>query len=120
MNISQVRAKNLEDRMTNFALQCITLSRNSPKTSENRVILDQLVRASSSVGANYTEANNAVSRLDFRNKIYTAKKEASESRYWLRLLTKSNPEIIADELIDECTQLLLILQKSVTTLKNGK
>lgn len=106
--------------MTNFALSCIMLSRGTPKTSENRVILDQLVRASSSIGANYTEANNAVSRLDFRNKMYTAKKEAAETRYWLRLLAKSESRIQLDELIDECTQLLLVLQKSVTTLKNGK
>lgn len=106
--------------MTEFALECIFLSKNTPKTDENRTILNQLVRASSSVGANYTEANNAISRLDFRNKIYTAKKEAAESRYWLRLLDKSNADLEVSRLIDECTELLLILQKSVTTLQNGR
>lgn len=106
--------------MIDFALDCINLSKNTLKTGENRVILDQLVRASSSIGANYTEANNAVSRMDFRNKIYTAKKEAAEARYWLRLLEKSNPEIKIDRLIDECTELLLILQKSVSTLNKGR
>lgn len=120
MNISQVRAKKLEDRMMEFAASCITLARNTEKTIENKIILNQLIRASSSIGANYTEANNAVSRLDFRNKMYTAKKEAAETRYWLRLLGLSNPEAKVSELINESTELLLILQKSVTTLKNGK
>jgi four helix bundle protein len=120
MNISQVKAKKLEDRMTDFALSCIGLSKNTSKTIENRIILDQLVRASASVGANYTEANNAISRMDFRNKIYTAKKEGAETRYWLRLFARSNPEADVSDMIDEATQLLLILQKSVSTLKNGK
>ena len=120
MNISQVRAQALEGRMTDFALNCIGLSRRIPKNAENRIILNQLVRASSSIGANYTEANNAVSRLDFRNKIYIAKKETSEARYWLRLLSRANPEIEINPLINESTELLLILQKSITTLKNGK
>lgn len=119
MNISQAKANKLEERMSIFALACINLSKITIKTTENRAILDQLLRASSGIGANYTEANNAVSRLDFRNKIYTAKKEAAESRYWLRLFGKSNPDAEVDELIDECTQLLLILQKSASTLKNG-
>lgn len=120
MNISQVRARKLEDRMVAFAFSCIDLSRSLPKNSENRIILDQPIRSSSSIGANYTEANNAVSRLDFRNKIYIAKKEAAEARYWLRLLERSNPDACTNGLINECTELLLILQKSVSTLKNGK
>ena len=78
-----------------------------------------MVRAATSVGANYTEANNAVSRQDFKNKIYISKKEASETRYWLRLLEASNPEIDISKIIDECTQIILILQKSVSTLRNG-
>lgn len=120
MNISQVNAKKLEDRMMEFALDCISLSKQITKTSENRIILTQLVRAGSSIGANYTEANNAVSRLDFRNKLYTAKKEAAESRYWLRLLDKANNELQIEKLINGSTELILILQKSVSTLKNGK
>ena len=110
----------MQDRMIDFALECIKLSRKLPKTDENRVLLDQLIRSSSSVGANYTEANNAVSRLDFRNKLYTAKKEAAESRYWLRLIDRANTDFIVDNLVDESTQLILVLQKSVSTLKNGK
>ncbi|OGL34774.1 hypothetical protein A3F38_01015 [Candidatus Saccharibacteria bacterium RIFCSPHIGHO2_12_FULL_48_21] len=119
MNISQIKAQKLEDRMMVFAVSCIDLARNTSKTAENKVILNQLVRAASSVGANYTEANNAISKLDFRNKLYIAKKEAEESRYWLRLLGMSNPEVETAELVNESTELLLILQKSVSTLKNG-
>lgn len=106
--------------MIEFALDCINFSKICAKTTENKIILNQLVRSASSIGANYTEANNAVSRLDFRNKVYISKKEAAESRYWLRLLSKSNPEIDVSSLIDESTELVLILQKSVSTLNSGK
>lgn len=119
MNISQIKAKKLENRMMDFALSCINLSKQASATKDDKIIIAQLVRAASSIGANYTEANNAVPRLDFRNKLYTAKKEAAESRYWLRLLDKAGSGTRLDGLINESTELLLILQKSVSTLKKA-
>jgi four helix bundle protein len=106
--------------MVDFALQVIGLTKQAPRSRENKVIADQLIRSSSSIGANYADANNAASKLDFRNKIFIAKKEAAESRYWLQLFAKVNPSLMVNPLIDEVTQLLLILQKIITTLKNGK
>lgn len=84
------------------------------------VLVSQLIRAATSIGANYAEANNAASKQDFRNKIFIAKKEAAESRYWLRLFSRLNPSIDTAVLIDKASQLLLILQKIISTLKNGK
>lgn len=120
MNISQVRAMELEERMSDFALSCINLSREYSTNMENKIILNQLVRSSASIGANYAEANNAGSRADFRNKLYLSKKEASETRYWLKLLGRANISISTIKLVDECTELILILQKSINTLKNAK
>ncbi len=110
----------MEARTLDFSADVIQLCRALPGSAENKIICKQLIRASSSIGANYTEANNSSSKLDFRNKVYIAKKEAAETRYWLRLAAKTNPRINADELIDEASQLLFIFQKITSTLKNGK
>ena len=121
MNIAQSQANQLENRMIRFAADCINLSRALGISAENQIILNQLIRSATSVGANYAEANNAVSKQDFKNKLYISKKEASETRYWLRLLkTVDASGQNIDGLIDECTQLVLILQKSVSTLLNGR
>lgn len=120
MNISQDKSKQLEDRMMEFAINVIKLTKSVSKSVENEIICKQLIRSATSVGANYAEANNAASKQDFKNKIFIAKKEAAESRYWLKLLAKTNADVNANKLIDESTQLLLILQKIISTMKNGK
>ena len=83
-----------------------------------RSIVDQVIRSATSVGANYVEANNASSKLDFRNKIFIAKKEASETRYWLQLLERlgdTSPELL--DLQKEVQELIMVLQKIVSSLK---
>ena len=77
------------------------------------LLIDQLIRSGTSIGANYTEANGASSRKDFKNKIYICKKEAMETKYWLRLLVKKN-EQFGDEsrfLWKEAHELTLIFSK---------
>lgn len=106
--------------MLNFSINVIETCRIIPKTTESEVIKKQLGRSSSSIGANYIEANNASSRIDFRNKIFIAKKEAAETRYWLRILSLVNPQVDTKELLDECSQFLFILQKIVSSLKAAK
>ncbi len=106
--------------MLNFSTCVIAATKTTPRTDENLIITKQLIRSATSIGANYTEANNAASKLDFRNKIFIAKKEAAETRYWLQLLAKTNPVVDLQHLIGEGTELLLILQKIVTTLRNSK
>ena len=120
MSSSQDKSRQFEERTQDFALEIILFTKKVPKSVENEVIVKQLIRSSSSVGANYVEANNASSKQDFRNKIFIAKKEAAESRYWLQLLSKANSSLDVANLIDESSQLLFILQKIVSTLKNGK
>lgn len=90
-----------------------------------RSVNDQLIRSATSIGANYAEANNAASKADFRSKIYIAKKEAAETKYWLLLLKElgdSSEEILT--LLEEVQGILMTLQKIVNTLngttENGK
>jgi len=120
MKSSQRISEQIEERMLSFSVKIIETGRILPKTAENEIIKKQLVRSSSSIGANYIEANNAASKSDFRNKIFIAKKEAAETRYWLRILSTTNPSIETSALLDECSQFLFILQKIISTLKNSQ
>ncbi len=120
MNNSQRISAQIEERMLTFSINVIEICRITPKTAENEIIKKQLVRSSTSVGANYIEANNAASKLDFRNKIFIAKKEAAETRYWLSMLSAANPQIDTSDLLDECSQFLFILQKIISSLKAAK
>ena len=93
METKTSRSQQLELRMLDFSISVITATKTVPKTTENFIIAKQLIGSATAIGANYTEANNAASKLDFRNKIFVAKKEAAETRYWLQLLVRANPAI---------------------------
>ena len=76
----------LEERTYAFAWRAVRFVRRLPKDIASVELAKQLVRAAGSVGANYIEANEALSRKDFIYRIKICRKEAKESRYWLRLL----------------------------------
>lgn len=120
METKTTKSQLLESRMIDFSMDVISVTRKISQTAENQIIIKQLIRSATAIGANYTEANNAASKQDFRNKIFLAKKEAAESRYWLKLLARANQHIDLSLPLGEATELLLILQRIVTTLKNGK
>ncbi len=87
------------------------------------VYVNQLIRCSSSVGANIHEAKYAQSRADFINKLEIALKESFETEYWLELLSRKNKidEITYKKLINRCGTIRRMLIASVTTAKkNGK
>ena len=76
----------LEDRTFAFAKACRAFIKKLSRTAGNFEDSRQLIRSSGSVGANYIEANEALSKKDFILRIKICRKEAKESRYWLRLL----------------------------------
>lgn len=82
--------KDLELRTKRFALSIINFSKSLPRTREIDILLRQLIRSATSIGANYREANRGVSRADFANKVGTVQKEAAETQYWLELLIDSD------------------------------
>ena len=79
----------LEERTFKFALDIRACISGSRWTREQWTDVDQVLRSSGSIAANYIEANNAVSKPDFLFRIRTSKKEASECRLWLRLLAET-------------------------------
>ncbi|MBI2053007.1 MAG: four helix bundle protein [Candidatus Ryanbacteria bacterium] len=100
----------LEERTFQFSKSIALFCKKLPKTMSNAEYIKQLVRSSGSVGANYIEANEALSKKDFLMRIKIARKEAKESAYWLRLIMETNnkPEDGPD-LYDEAAQLKKIL-----------
>ncbi len=79
-------AISLEARTRAFAIKSINLSSSLPNTPEGKAIKYQLTKSTTSVGANYREANRARSRADFKNKIKICESEASETVYWLTII----------------------------------
>ncbi|MFC1704633.1 four helix bundle protein [Candidatus Omnitrophota bacterium] len=82
----------LEDRTYKFAKNVAIYCKKLPKNSTNFKYIDQVIRASSSVGANYIEANEALSKKDFVMRAKICRKEAKESAYWLRLIVDTNAD----------------------------
>lgn len=92
----------LEKRTLLFSKNLIAFLKKCPKTIFTIPLIDQGLRAGTSVGANYREANGASSKKDFQNKIYICKKEAKETLYWLELLGNSLDD---EKLKEECRKL---------------
>lgn len=109
----------LEERTVQFSQAVITFVKGLKETTVTRPLISQLVRAATSVGANYHEAQEASSRKDFANKVSIAKKEIKETRYWLRLLAHTIPEgtMEARGLWKEAQELNLILAAIVRKAK---
>ena len=83
---------NLEERTLLFAKRCAMFANTLPKTVSNIEYAKQLVRASGSVGANYIEANEGLSKKDALLRLRISRKEAKETHYWLQLIAQTNDE----------------------------
>ena len=112
----------LEERTALFGEEVIKLCHMFKITPQNRSLIDQLIRLSTSIGANYMEANGASSKKDFRNKISICKKEAQETKHWLRMLATAVPDKKEElkKLWKEAQELTLIFQKILTTMNDKK
>lgn len=85
-----VKVYDLEERTFQFAKSTALFCKKLPKTITNREYAAQLIRASASVGANYIEANESLSKKDFVFRIKICRKEAKECEYWFRLINEVN------------------------------
>lgn len=87
-----VKIYDLEERTAKLGEQVIDFLRTLPKDAINIPLMSQLVRSATSIGANYMEADGAESKKDFMHKIAICKKEAKETRHWLRMIARANPD----------------------------
>ncbi|MDA3840435.1 MAG: four helix bundle protein [Patescibacteria group bacterium] len=111
---------NLEERASKFGENIIDFCKIVNQDIISKPLINQLVRSGTSVGANYCEANGASSKKDFRNKIYICKKEAQETKHWLKMIVKYDDKLSdkARDLWKEAQELTLIFGKIVSTLNN--
>jgi len=112
----------LAERLLDFAVRIIKLTKSLPKTSVGRHVEGQLVRCGTSPGSNYEEARGAESRADFVHKLGIVLKELKETRFWLRIIQRT--AMIArqkvDPLIGECEELCAIIARSIITAKKKR
>lgn len=108
----------LEERTQKFGKDVVIFCNGLKLNPINRPIIDQLLRAGTSVGANYCEANGAASKKDFRNKIHICKREAQETRYWLSMISELLTEKVeANRLKQEAHEFSLIFGKIAASSK---
>lgn len=107
----------LEERTAAFGEAVIEFCLSLPTGPVNAPLISQLVRAGTSIGANYCEADDAESKKDFRHKIGICRKEARETKYWLRMIAKAVPsaKTTARPLWTEAKELHLIFVAIVRT-----
>jgi four helix bundle protein len=104
------RQFDLEDRTAEFGEQVLAFAKTIPNTTINTPLISQMVRSATSIGANYCEADEAGSKKEFRHRISICKKEAKETKYWLRMIASANEQskTAARELWQEAKELHLI------------
>lgn len=110
--MEEIKQKNdLEDRTFKFAKDVRYFVKQLKRNAISIEDIKQLVRSSGSVGANYIEANESMSRKDFVYRVKISRKEAKESIFWLRLIDTDDNPILNDRrlyLVQECTELMNI------------
>lgn len=108
-------------RTKKFALDIIKFTDSLPKSSSLKIISNQLVRAATSIGANYRAALRGKSKADFLYKIRIVEEEADETLYWLELINESNIESFEQikNLLDEANQLTAIFTQIAKTSKKN-
>jgi four helix bundle protein len=119
-NLTNPKQKyDLEERTAKFAENIIDFVKKIPQNLITKPLVSQLVRSGTSIGANYSEADEASSKKDFINKITIAKKETKETKYWLRIIAYTIPESKeeARTLWKEAQELNLILAAIVRNSK---
>lgn len=113
--IQSSKRYDLEDRTFKFAKRVRDFIKNLPRTLTNSEYSKQLVRSSASIGANYIEANESLSKKDFLMRAMICRKEAKETEYWLKLIELESSEKI--ELLNEVIELRKIFGSIVVKSK---
>ncbi|MFB3896148.1 MAG: four helix bundle protein [bacterium] len=115
---------NINDRTLEFAAQVARFINKLPLNQVTTEYNKQLIRSSASIGANLEEADGTLSKRDFINKVAISRREARESRYWLKLIKKAdlidNPQCMQEieYLLEESEEIMLILSSIINKTKD--
>lgn len=114
--MSEIKESIVASRSYRFGLEVIKLTKILPKTFENIVLIKQILRSSTSIGANIEEALGSNSSKEFIHSMNISKKEARETYYWMKLMQDCNPSNKKIELLlTESQELINMLTKIVKT-----
>lgn len=114
---------NISDKSFQFALRIVNFYKFAlTKNRSVEILLKQVLKSGTSIGANVAESKNAVSKSDFINKLAIALKEARETEYWLKLLfeSKSIQQNEFDSLSKDCDEIIRLLTSIIKTLKTKR
>lgn len=112
----------LEERSAKFGEDVIRFAKTIPQNVITMPLINQLIRPATSIGANYSEADDAQSKKDFRHKICICKKEARETKHWLRMLATADESLKerARNLWQEAKELNLIFAAIIRSRPAGE
>ena len=116
-NSNVKKVYDLEERTARFGEGIIDFAKTLPRNLINNELIGQIVRSGTSIGANYMEADGAESRKDFRHRIAICKKESKETKHWLRMIARANPNKKDEckKLWNEAQELTLIFSSILLT-----
>ena len=121
MNQISKNKYDLEDRTAVLGENIIKFCKTLKEDTISRPLISQIIRSSTSIGANYMEATGGSSKKDFLNKIFICKKETQETKHWLRMLAVCFPDNKKEirDIWKECQELTLIFSKIVSSGRNS-
>jgi len=122
MSTNNLRKHDIYERIFKFIVSVVRLTKLLPKTEENKVIISQLLRSVTSMGANSEEADGSSTAKDFLHCFTTVRKEGKETIFWLKLLFELNIDlrIKIGELIKEGGEIIAIISKIIVNSRLNK
>ncbi|HCS78611.1 TPA: four helix bundle protein [Patescibacteria group bacterium] len=107
--------RDIYDRTYEFAIEVVKFTRLLPKSTEANVFAKQLIRSVTSIAANLQEADGSKTRAEFRHSVSISKKEAKETKLWLKMIFDLYPELSGrvNNYINECEEIIRILASIV-------
>jgi len=117
-----MKGDDIAERLLDFSARIVKLANALPKSTVGMHVCGQIVRSGTSAGANYEEARGAESKSDFAHKLAISLKELRETRYWLKVISRT--ELIAParmrRITQEADELCRIVSKSISTVRQRK
>ena len=120
-NIPIKKKYDIHDRIYKFIVEVIKLVNSLPKNSSNYVIINQILRSATSMGANDQEADGTLTKKDFVYTYVVVRKEGKETNFWLSLIADTNAQIIREKslkLIQEGKELVAILSAIINKTRS--
>ena len=110
----------IEEKSFHFAVRIVKLNQYLRTKKKEYILSKQLLRSGTSIGANVAESQQAQSRADFISKLEIALKEATETKYWLRLMKETGylSDSEFESIFSDCAELEKILVRIIKTTKN--